>query len=140
LTPEKQVELDQMLAPVALYPDALLSQILMASTYPLEIVQAECWSQANPTLRGEAAVQAAQTEDWDPSVRSLVAFPQVLQTMDQKLNWTERLGSRFRRRRYAGSAPTALRKLKGARLMMPWGLSVVIHAIGRGTTRLVMSL
>jgi len=90
-----QAELDQMLAPVALYPDALLSQILMASTYPLEIVQAERWSQANPKLKGEAAVQAAQNEDWDPSVRSLVAFPQVLQTMDQKLNWTERMGDAF---------------------------------------------
>jgi len=90
-----QAELDQMLAPIALYPDALLSQILMAATYPLEVVQAARWSRARPGLEGEAAVRAAQNEDWDPSVKSLVAFPQVLQRMDERLDWTRSLGDAF---------------------------------------------
>src|SRR5690606_33496076 len=90
-----EAELDQMLAPIALYPDALLSQILMAATYPLEIVQAARWSRANPGLEGETAVKAAAGETWDPSVKSLVAFPQILQTMDEKLEWTQSLGNAF---------------------------------------------
>lgn len=91
----EQPELDQMLAPVALYPDALLSQVLMASTYPLEVVQAARWSRANPHLKGQDAVRAVESRDWDPSVKSLVAFPQILAMMDQKLDWTERLGEAF---------------------------------------------
>lgn len=90
-----QPELDQMLAPIALYPDPLLSQILMAATYPLEVVEAARWSRANPSLRGEDAVRAVQQSDWDPSVISLMAFPQILQMMDEKLTWTERLGDAF---------------------------------------------
>ncbi len=90
-----QQQLDQMLAPVALYPDSLLSQILMASTYPLEIVEASRWSKANPNLRGDDAVKAAEQNGWDPSVTSLVAFPQVLTMMDSNLSWTERLGDAF---------------------------------------------
>jgi len=90
-----QQELDQMLAPIALYPDSLLSQILMASTYPLEIVEAARWSKANPTLKGDQAVQEVQQNTWDPSVKSLVAFPQILTMMDEKLDWTERLGDAF---------------------------------------------
>ena len=90
-----QQELDQMLAPIALYPDPLLSQILMASTYPLEVVEAARWSRSNPSLRGDAAVKAIERQDWDPSVKSLVAFPQILQMMDEKLDWTERLGDAF---------------------------------------------
>jgi hypothetical protein len=90
-----QPELDQMLAPVALYPDGLLSQILMAATYPLEVVQAARWSNANASLKGDEAVRAADSQDWDRSVKSLVAFPQVLQTMDSRLEWTERLGDAF---------------------------------------------
>src|SRR5450756_246079 len=77
-----QQELDQMLAPIALYPDALLTQILMASTYPLEVVEAARWSRANPNVNGEQAVRAVEQRGWDPSVKSLVAFPQVLQLMD----------------------------------------------------------
>src|SRR5690348_6292312 len=73
-----QPELDQMLAPIALYPDSLLSQILMASTYPLEVVEAARWSRANPGFKGEDAVNAVEQRDWDPSVKSLAAFPQVL--------------------------------------------------------------
>jgi len=90
-----QQELDQMLAPIALYPDSLLSQILMASTYPLEVVEAARWSRANPNLKGEQAVQAVAQNTWDPSVKSLVAFPQILLMMDEKLDWTERLGDAF---------------------------------------------
>src|SRR5512143_707201 len=90
-----QEDLDRMLAPIALYPDALLSQILMAATYPLEVVEAARWSYENPGLKGDAAVQAVADREWDPSVKSLVAFPQILQTMDQKLQWTRRLGDAF---------------------------------------------
>ena len=88
-TPE---QLDQMLAPIALYPDALLSQTLMAATYPLEVVEAERWSQANPNLKGDAAVQAVKNKDWDVSVKSLVAFPQALAMMNNNLDWTQKLG------------------------------------------------
>src|SRR6187551_1368777 len=90
-----QQDLDQMLAPIALYPDSLLSQILMAATYPLEVVQAARWSRANPGLHGDRAVRAVAERDWDPSVKSLVAFPQILAMMDAKLEWTERLGEAF---------------------------------------------
>ena len=90
-----QQELDQMLAPIALYPDALLSQILMASTYPAEVVEAAQWSRRNPGLDGDRAVRAVERMDWDPSVKSLVAFPQILTLMDEKLDWTERLGDAF---------------------------------------------
>ena len=90
-----QQELDQMLAPIALYPDSLLSQILMAATYPIEIVQAARWSRANPNLTGDQAVQAVEQNNWDPSVKSLVAFPQILAMMDEKLDWMERLGDAF---------------------------------------------
>src|SRR5713226_897188 len=90
-----QQELDQMLAPIALYPDSLLSQIFMASTYPLEVVEAARWSRANPGLSGQQAVDAAAERDWDASVKSLAAFPQVLAMMDQRLEWTARLGDVF---------------------------------------------
>jgi len=90
-----EAEIDQMLAPIALYPDALLSQVLMAATYPLEVVLAARWSRANPGLKGETAVRAVQNEDWDPSVKSLVAFPQILQRMDERLDWTRSLGDAF---------------------------------------------
>ena len=90
-----QAELDRMLAPIALYPDSLLSQILMAATYPVEVVQAARWSRANPGLKGDEAVRAAEDKDWDPSVKSLTAFPQVLAMMDENLGWTEQLGEAF---------------------------------------------
>ena len=88
-TPE---QLDQMLAPIALYPDALLAQVLMAATYPLEVVEAARWSQANPNLKGDAAVAAVKDKSWDVSVKSLVAFPQTLQMMSNQLDWTQKLG------------------------------------------------
>ena len=87
-----QAELDQMLAPVALYPDPLLAQILMAATYPVEVVQAARWSRSNAYLAGEDAVRAVEPMDWDASVKSLVAFPRILERMDDQLDWTERLG------------------------------------------------
>jgi len=90
-----QPELDQMLAPIALYPDPLLSQILMAATYPLEVIEAARWSKANPALKGDQAVQAVAQNPWDPSVKSLVAFPEVLAMMDEHLPWMERLGDAF---------------------------------------------
>ncbi|HLG44783.1 MAG TPA: DUF3300 domain-containing protein [Reyranella sp.] len=88
----KPEELDQMLAPIALYPDPLLSQILMAAGYPLEIVEAARWQQANPALKGDAAVQAVKDKDWDTSVKSLVAFPDVLKQLNEHLDWTQKLG------------------------------------------------
>ncbi len=90
-----QQQLDQMLAPIALYPDPLLSQVLMASTYPIEVVEAARWSKANPGLKGDDAVRAVAQQDWDPSVKSLVAFPQVLSWMDENLDWTRNLGDAF---------------------------------------------
>lgn len=86
-------QLDQMLAPVALYPDALLSQVLMAATYPLEIVEAARWSKANPNMKGDAAVNAVKDKSWDVSVKSLVAFPSVLAQMNDHLDWTQKLGN-----------------------------------------------
>ncbi|MEX0330617.1 MAG: DUF3300 domain-containing protein [Puniceicoccaceae bacterium] len=90
-----QAALDQMLAPIALYPDVLLSQVLIASTYPLEIVEASRWSRANPDLEGDDAVAAVDEMDWDPSIKALVAFPELLQLMDENLTWTRRLGDAF---------------------------------------------
>lgn len=87
-----QAELDQVLAPIALYPDALLSQVLIAATYPLEIVEAARWSRQNPQLQGDAAVEAVADRDWDASVKALVAFPDLLAQMDEDLDWTRRLG------------------------------------------------
>jgi hypothetical protein len=94
-TPFKQEELDQLLAPIALHPDPLISQILMASTYPLEVVQADRWAQQNKSLKGDAVTAALEKQAWDPSVKSLVAFPQVLTMMSEKLDWTQKLGDAF---------------------------------------------
>ncbi len=91
----KQEELDQLLAPIALYPDSLVSQILMASTYPLEIVQADRWATQNKGLTGDALTAALEKQSWDPSVKSLVNFPQVLSMMSEKLDWTQKLGDAF---------------------------------------------
>src|SRR4026208_1593232 len=90
-----QAELAQMLAPIALYPDPLLSQVLMAATYPIEVAEAARWCRANPGLRGADAVRGVQNEDWDPSVKSLVAFPQILQRMDENREWSRTLGDAF---------------------------------------------
>ena len=90
-----QQELDQLLAPIALYPDALLAQIFMASTYPLEVVEAARWVKANPKLTGKALEDAMVNQSWDPAVKSLTAVPQVLQQMNEKLDWTQKLGDAF---------------------------------------------
>ena len=93
--PFKQEQLDQMLAPIALYPDALLSQVLMAATYPADVADAAKWSKAHPDQQGDEAVKAVENEPWDPSVKSLVAFPQVLATMAEKPEWVQSLGDAF---------------------------------------------
>jgi len=90
-----QQELDQLLAPIALYPDALLAQVLMASTYPLEVVAADRWAKANPGLKDKALEDALQQQSWDPSVKSLAVFPQVLTMMSEKIDWAQKLGDAF---------------------------------------------
>ncbi len=85
-------EIEQLVAPIALYPDALLAQILMASTYPLEVVEAARWAKANPKLKDQALADAVQKQPWDASVKSLTAFPQVLTMMNEKLDLTQKLG------------------------------------------------
>jgi uncharacterized membrane protein YgcG len=91
----KQEELDQMLAPIALYPDSLLTQILMASTYPLEVVQADRWAKQNKDMKGDALAKTLEAQTWDPSVKSLVNFPQVLSMMSEKIDLTQKLGNAF---------------------------------------------
>ncbi|WP_072570650.1 DUF3300 domain-containing protein [Enterobacter sp. SA187] len=88
-------QIDQWVAPIALYPDALLSQVLMAATYPANVVQAAQWSQDNPTLQGDAAIQAVINQPWDPSVRSLVAFPSLMALMGENPQWVQNLGDAF---------------------------------------------
>ena len=90
----KAEQLDQLLAPIALYPDALLAQILMAATYPLEVIKADRWLQdpSHAYLRGDQLAGAIEAEAWDPSVKSLVPFPRILRMMDGELDWTEQLG------------------------------------------------
>ena len=90
-----QDELDQLLAPIALYPDQLLAQVLMASTYPFEVVLAARFVQQNPGLTGDALDREVAKRNWDPSVQSLAAFPQVLTMMSDRLDWTQRLGDAF---------------------------------------------
>jgi hypothetical protein len=94
LTPER---LDQMLAPIALYPDELLGDILMAATYPLDVVEAARWLQDPRTasLKGDQLIAALQQQNWDPSVKSLAPFASILRMMDAKLEWTERVGEAF---------------------------------------------
>lgn len=91
----KDEELDQMLAPIALYPDSLLSQLLMASTYPADVKDAAAWSKAHPDAKGDAAVKQVENQPWEPAVQSLVAFPQVLAMMAAKPDDVQRLGDAF---------------------------------------------
>src|SRR5215831_15492485 len=88
----KPAELDQLLAPIALYPDPLLSEILIASTYPLEVVQADRWAKSNTALKGDALITAVGKQSWDDSVKSLVQVPSVLAMMSEQLDWTQKLG------------------------------------------------
>ena len=90
-------QLDQMLAPIALYPDDLLTNVLMASTYPLDVVQAARWRKesANSKLKADALSKALEAKAWDPSVKALVQFPDVLENMSEQLEWTQKLGDAF---------------------------------------------
>ena len=91
----KNEELDQMLAPIALYPDSLLAQILMASTYPADVKEAVAWSKAHPDDKGDAAIKKVEAKAWEPAVQSLVAFPQVLAMMGARPDDVQRLGDAF---------------------------------------------
>ncbi|HUR41897.1 MAG TPA: DUF3300 domain-containing protein [Verrucomicrobiae bacterium] len=91
----ERAELEQMLAPIALYPDSVLSHVLIAATYPDQLAEAAEWSRDHPRLEGEAAVDAVERKDWDPSVKALVAFPEVLARMDEDPEWTDELGDAF---------------------------------------------
>jgi uncharacterized protein DUF3300 len=90
-----QQQVQQLVAPIALYPDALLAQVLTASTYPLEVTLAARWAEKNPNLKGAALEEAMQNERWDPSVKGLTSVPQVLAMMNEKLDWTQQLGEAF---------------------------------------------
>src|ERR1700683_1306298 len=91
-TPE---QLQRLVAPIALYPDSLVAQILAASTFPEQIVEADRWVQAHPDLKGDALGQAVDQQPWDPSVKALSAFPSVLGNMDKNLSWTSSLGDAY---------------------------------------------
>ena len=90
-----QAELDSMLAPIALQPDGVVSQILIAATYPDEVAAAARWARANPHMRGDAALRAVDNEPWDPAVKALVAFPELLARMDESPQWLRDLGEAF---------------------------------------------
>ncbi|MFA6957267.1 MAG: DUF3300 domain-containing protein [Thermoanaerobaculia bacterium] len=90
--PFKTEELASLLAPIALYPDEIVAQVLMAATYPLEIVEANRWVEKNKTLKGEALAKEAQKQGWDQSVQAMTAIPDVLKMMDEKLDWTQKVG------------------------------------------------
>ncbi len=90
---QSQAQLEALVAPIALYPDPLVSQILMASTYPLEVSEATNWLRANSNLKGNALNTALQQQNWDASVKSLVSFPPVLEMMGSQLSWTQNLGN-----------------------------------------------
>jgi hypothetical protein len=97
--PQTQVftadQLSNLVAPIALYPDGLLSQVLVASTYPLELVEAQQWLQANSNLSGTQLTDAAKQQPWDPSVQALVVLPDVLKRLNQDIRWTTNLGNAF---------------------------------------------
>jgi len=88
-------QLDSLVAPIALYPDPLLAQVLAASTYPLEIVQLQQWLAQNSGLSGQALSQAVARQPWDPSVQAMAAFPDVVKNMAQNIQWTTDLGNAF---------------------------------------------
>lgn len=88
-------ELTNLVAPIALYPDPLLSQVLVVSTYPQELVEAQQWLQQNGNLEGEQLMYAAKQQSWDPSVQALVAFPDVMALLNRNIQWTTDLGRAF---------------------------------------------
>ena len=91
-TPE---QLQQLVAPIALYPDSLVAQILAASTFPEQVVEVDRWVQARTDLKGDALGQAVDQQPWDPSIKALTAFPSVLGNMDKNLSWTSSLGDAY---------------------------------------------
>ena len=93
--PQSAEQLQQLVAPIALYPDSLVAQILAAATFPEQVVEADRWVQAHPDLKGEALGQAVDQMPWDPSVKALAAFPAVLGNMDKNLSWTSSLGDAY---------------------------------------------
>jgi len=88
-----EAEIASLVAPIALYPDPLVAQLLMASTYPLEVAEASSWQKSNAALKGDALNKALQDQTWDASVKSLVSFPSVLDMMGSQLSWTQKLGN-----------------------------------------------
>jgi len=94
-TPLSPEQLQQLVAPIALYPDSLVAQILAASTFPEQVVEADRWVQANPNLKGDDLAKAVDQQNWDPSVKALVAFPTVLANMDKNISWTSSLGDAY---------------------------------------------
>jgi hypothetical protein len=88
-------ELRQLVAPIALYPDALVAQVLAASTYPTQIVEADRWMQSHSNLKGEELAKKVDKQDWDPSVKGVTQFPSVLENMDKNLSWTSSLGDAY---------------------------------------------
>jgi Protein of unknown function (DUF3300) len=94
-TPQTTDQLDQLVAPIALYPDSLVAQVLAASTFPAQIVEADRWVQQHPDLKGDALGQAVDQMPWDPSVKALCAFPTVLGNMDKNISWTSSLGDAY---------------------------------------------
>jgi hypothetical protein len=93
LTPD---QIEQLVAPIALYSDALLMQVMMASTYPVEIVEADRWRRQNAGLKDDALDKALESKDWDPSVEGLTHFPDLLKRMSENLDWTKDVGDAFR--------------------------------------------
>jgi hypothetical protein len=94
-TQQAPEQLQQLVAPIALYPDSLVAQILAASTFPEQVVEADRWVQAHPDLKGNSLGQAVDQQPWDPSVKALTAFPSVLGNMDKNLSWTSSLGDAY---------------------------------------------
>ena len=95
LVQQSPQELQQLVAPIALYPDALVAQILAASTYPTQIVEAERWLQRHSDLKGDKLAKEVDKQDWDPSVKAMAQFPSVLENMDKNLSWTSSLGEAY---------------------------------------------
>src|SRR5437764_11494057 len=88
-------KLDSLVAPIALYPDSLLGQVLVASTYPLEIVQLSQWLEKNKNLKPKQISDAVLKQDWDPSVQAMAVFPNVVKNMTENIRWTADLGNAF---------------------------------------------
>src|SRR5438128_12687547 len=88
-------QLDSLVAPIALYPDQLLSQTLVASTYPLEIIQLQQWLEKNKNLKDKALASAVQKQNWDPSIQAMAAFPDVVKRLADDIQWTTDLGNAF---------------------------------------------